>query len=144
MASIQLIIQDKELKKALKNLNKELEDKRLLHKELSIETFADVIDHFKKEEGPKQKWKRSVRAKEQGGKTLRDKGFLIGSISPFSSKKEAGVRTNVKYARIHQFGSKIKGGNVPKRAFFWASAKALNNMKKRVFEVLSKKWESGK
>lgn len=163
MNSIKLSIDNKELDKALKAVNKELKDKLELHKGLSADIFSDVIDHFKKERGPNSRWERSIRAKLQGGRTLRDKGILVNSISPFAKKTQAGVQTSIQYARTHQFGKTIKarsGGllkfkigsmfvskkevTIPKREFFWASLKAINNMKKSMFEVLNTKWKKGK
>ena len=61
-------------------------------------------------------WKRSRRAIEDGGKTLRDKGFLQRSIDRRSGPDfaEVGVEgggPQVTYAAIHQFGGTITPKN---------------------------------
>lgn len=55
-----------------------------------------------------QAWKPSARALKTGGKTLRDTGRLLNSITSESDATSARVGTNVDYAAIHQFGGKIK------------------------------------
>ena len=42
---------------------------------------TSIIDRFQNEEDPeKKKWVNSIRAEDQGGKTLSDKGILRNSI----------------------------------------------------------------
>lgn len=59
------------------------------------------------------KWKKSKRAKEQGGKTLKDTGRLYNSFRNTSGKNYARVGTNVIYARtLNQGADKGEFGEV--------------------------------
>ncbi|ENU56860.1 phage virion morphogenesis protein [Acinetobacter guillouiae] len=53
-------------------------------------------------------WKKSWRAKVQGGQTLRDTGRLHNSIIAKVQGNTISVGTNVKYAPILHFGGTIK------------------------------------
>lgn len=58
-------------------------------------------------------WPKSWRAREQGGKTLQDKGLLRGSIISNAGDRfvETGVdgrNVSSKYAATHQFGATIR------------------------------------
>lgn len=53
-------------------------------------------------------WKKSIRAQQDGGKTLVDHRTLSTQIHVESSAKGVAVGTNVKYAAIHQFGGTIR------------------------------------
>lgn len=86
--------------------------------------FENSTRHrFDTERGPGDiPWPQSWRAREQGGKTLQDKGLLRGSI--ISNVGDDYVETGVdgrsvsaKYAKTHQFGATIKAKNAPKLAF---------------------------
>lgn len=64
-------------------------------------------------------WKKSKRAIEEGGQTLVDRGFLVGSIKPawgpnFAAAGPESSGASAIYAAIHQFGGKI--GAKTKRA----------------------------
>lgn len=59
------------------------------------------------------KWKQSKRAKEQGGKTLRDTGRLYNSFRNTAGRNYARVGTNVIYARtLNQGADKGEFGEV--------------------------------
>lgn len=51
------------------------------------------------------KWKQSKRAKEQGGKTLKDTGRLYNSFRNTSGRNYARVGTNIIYARVLNQGA---------------------------------------
>lgn len=57
-------------------------------------------------------WPPSLRAREDGGRTLYDTGRLRESIVSAASAREVEVGSNLPYAGIHQFGGEI----VPKVA----------------------------
>ncbi len=64
---------------------------------------------FEGEKGPGGvPWKKSGRAEATGGQTLSDSGRLKASVTYQVNGKELLVGTNVRYARIHQFGGVIR------------------------------------
>ncbi len=56
-------------------------------------------------------WKKSIRAQQDGGKTLSKSRDLATSIHVESSAKGVEVGTNKEYAAIHQFGGTIRAKN---------------------------------
>lgn len=66
-----------------------------------------TLDRFKRSEGPDGKrWKVSIRAQSEGGKTLIQSSQLRHSIKSKSDASGFAVGTNVKHAATHQFGEK--------------------------------------
>jgi len=53
-------------------------------------------------------WKRSYRAESEGGQTLVDTGTLRRSITAAATDVDLVIGTNLRYARIHQFGGTIR------------------------------------
>lgn len=73
---------------------------------MAMETSTD--ERFDNEAGPDgMPWKKSLRAKEEGGKTLTDSARMRGSITHSASATQVEVGTNLIYAGIHQFGGRI-------------------------------------
>ena len=67
-----------------------------------------TIDRFDRERAPDGSgWTPSIRAREEGGKTLTDSARLRQSIGYRASAARVEVGTNVIYAAIHQFGGRI-------------------------------------
>ncbi|HEC12315.1 MAG TPA: phage virion morphogenesis protein [Acidiferrobacteraceae bacterium] len=60
-----------------------------------------------------QAWEPSVRAKNEGGKTLIDSGGLRDSLTQIPGPDSVEVGTNKVYAAIHQFGGTITAKNAP-------------------------------
>lgn len=56
-------------------------------------------------------WKKSERARRDGGKTLVDTARLKGSITHKADGDTVEVGTNVEYAAAHQFGSQRAGAH---------------------------------
>ncbi len=57
-------------------------------------------------------WQQSIRAKEQGGETMRDKGRLMASLSHnVLSDDEVEYGTNLQYGHALHFGALIKPVN---------------------------------
>ena len=52
-------------------------------------------------------WKKSIRAREEGGKTLTDSARLRGSITHAASADQVEIGSNLIYAGIHQVGGRI-------------------------------------
>lgn len=74
---------------------------------------ASTQDRFLDETSPEgQKWKKSRRARDDGGQTLRDSNILFQSLTHNASAQAAEWGSNLIYAGIHQNGGDI----VPKNA----------------------------
>lgn len=58
-----------------------------------------------------KKWKSSMRAEQEGGKTLQDTGALRGDINTKVTDDGFAVGTNDIRAAIHQFGGTIRAKN---------------------------------
>lgn len=70
---------------------------------------TSVLERFDTGKDPEGRpWKKSIRAQQDGGKTLVDHRTLSTSIHVESSAKGVEVGTNEKYAAIHQFGGTIR------------------------------------
>lgn len=68
----------------------------------------NVLDRFEHGRGPDgTAWPESLRATEQSGQTLVDKGRLRDSITYEAGAREVELGSNVIYARIHQLGGTI-------------------------------------
>lgn len=69
---------------------------------------GSAIDRFEKEQAPDgTPWAPSIRAKEEGGKTLTDSSRLRSSITSNPSASSVEVGTNVIYGGAHQDGITI-------------------------------------
>lgn len=65
-----------------------------------------TVSRFVEERDPEgKKWKPSVRAREEGGKTLTKSARLRNSIHAESGATGFAVGTNTVYAATHQFGA---------------------------------------
>ena len=79
-----------------------------------LETATDR--RFETETDPTGKrWEPSIRAEEEGGKTLTDTARLRQSITHLAASDSVRVGTNVIYAGVHQGGATIRGKNGPLR-----------------------------
>lgn len=67
---------------------------------------TSAVGRFRSEESPEgTRWKPSIRADAQGGKTLTMSAALKNSIRAQSDAAGAAVGTNLAYAATHQFGA---------------------------------------
>lgn len=74
---------------------------------------SSTLDRFDQERAPDgSTWAQSLRAKEEGGKTLTDHQHLRGSITSNATNDRVEWGSNLIYARPHQEGATItaKGG----------------------------------
>ena len=81
---------------------------------------TSTVERFEKEEGPDgKKWKTSIRASSEGGKTLTKTGVLKNSIRAKADSISAAIGTNDIRAATHQFGDTrtIRAKNKPYLAF---------------------------
>lgn len=115
----------------LKNQNKELAERRIdFLKRVATIMFQSVMQNFREEGTDKEKWKPlspftlAMRQKKKKGsvKILQDTGRLRNSIFPVIGYNYAAVGTNVEYAKIHQFGGKIR---LPAMTIYPVRKKAL-------------------
>lgn len=63
------------------------------------------------------KWVQSIRAKQQGGQTLIDKGQLRSSLTHVVHEDGVEYGTNLPYAAPNHYGADIKAVNAPFLAF---------------------------
>lgn len=141
-----------ELSRSMQSMINFVKRPRRVYAGAKVIMLQDVMDHFRKQEGPDvfgtlKKWKklspltihmRRKGKRSRGMKILQDKGILIGSIGALHGSQGAEVGTNVDYAKDHQYGNPMK--NIPKRAFLWisdlAAERILNLTYKEVQESL--------
>lgn len=70
---------------------------------------SSTQQRFLEEQGPEgEVWKKSRRARTEGGRTLRDSGRLYQSLTHEATASMAAWGSNVVYAGIHQFGGTIR------------------------------------
>lgn len=97
--------------KRIKQILKNCSDFRKPLKIIAMDMRNQTLRNFDNEESYLgAKWKKSNRAKKDGGKTLQDTGRLYNSFTRYSDNNVARVGTNVIYARALNHGLK-KGEN---------------------------------
>ena len=145
-----VIFKDKQVKHFLneitQNVNKVEKKAKAVWGILGATAYADVINHFEKERGPKGEWKEwsdlylmhMIKKGKAGNKILQDKGTLRQGVTIESNRSQItrGVLlvNAVPYARRHDEGT----DGMPERKFFWISEKALDKMSEQVLEFLFK------
>ena len=68
---------------------------------------TSTLERFDRGKTPEGRpWKTSIRARQDGGKTLVDQGVLRSQIHVESSSKGAVIGSNLIYAATHQFGDR--------------------------------------
>jgi phage gpG-like protein len=138
-------------------------DKRRINAALAEGVRESTLERFKESRSPEGKrWKTSIRAASEGGKTLIDTSQLRNSIRSSSDDSGFSVGTNVKHAATHQFGtqgrtirarraktlrfqiggawgSKKKGRiNIPARPFLGLSDEDMQEIKSTVEEYINR------
>lgn len=109
MSGVRITIDDTALRGALRNLAGLGDDLARPLREIGDYLVAETTFRFEAETAPSGlPWKKSGRARAQGGQTLSDSGRLKQSITRRVAGKELLVGTNVRYAAIHQFGGTIR------------------------------------
>jgi phage virion morphogenesis protein len=108
MLAIKYSIDDMEAKTAVKQLTERLSKPQQALKECGLVLLRSISKTFKAGGRP-TRWKKSARAKkEEGGKTLIDTARLMRSITMDVAGNKLTVGTDVKYARIHDLGGRIR------------------------------------
>lgn len=91
----------------------------------------ETLRNFDREQAPDgSKWKKSRRAKSQGGQTLRDTSVLRNSINyRVTSDTEVEIGTNVPYGPVHQYGAVVNAKTSKYLSFAiaggWAKKKSV-------------------
>ena len=88
-------------------------DRQPLMDAIGLYLESSTLDRFDQERGPDgTPWQQSLRAKEQGGKTLTDHAHLRQSVTYNATNDRVEWGSNMIYARPHQEGATItaKGG----------------------------------
>lgn len=113
-------ISDKKLKQALRELHTSTSDLKPILSQIGYALVDEVEQNFESQSFFGSPWKPSIRAKNQGGKTLQDTGLLASSIGFSVDDDRVVVGTSVEYAPIHQLGGKAGRGRktiIEPRAF---------------------------
>lgn len=98
-----------EIQRRLGDLVHAFSDLKPLMEGIGITLESATIDRFDTETAPDGKrWKPSLRAKVEGGKTLTDRGLLRQSVHSVAGSDNVEVGTNLIYAGVHQFGATIR------------------------------------
>ena len=138
-------------------------DKRRINAALAEGVRESTLERFKESRSPEGKrWKTSIRAASEGGKTLIDTSQLRNSIRSSSDDSGFAVGTNVKHAATHQFGAQGRtirarraktlrfqiGGawvskkkvriNIPARPFLGLSDEDMQEIKSTVEEYINR------
>lgn len=157
---ITIKIESKELDRALDSLMSSLKNTKPVMEDISNLMMKDIHEHFEDEKGDEnKKWKKSIRAGMQGGKTLTDKGFLKGELFQESTNTQASIVSKTEYASIHNFGGVIRAKNkpflrfkigdkwsskkevtMPERRFMWISNKSINMIVNTIAEYIERSW----
>ncbi|WP_320046500.1 phage virion morphogenesis protein [uncultured Ilyobacter sp.] len=122
------------------NMEKRARNLSPVFRKISIDIKNQTMKNFRQEKDPDgNSWKKS----RSGGKTLTKTSRLKHSIRPKSGEDYAMVGTNIKYAKIHQYGGKITAKNGKQLRFQyakgkWASKKSVI-IPKRTFIGISRK-----
>lgn len=130
---------DKHWKGFIRTLDKNVKNPfPILKAAFATRGFRDVISHFNAEKGEKGKWKKSQRAKREGGKTLQDTGNLRGGFLPRNiakhGKNSIVFFNPVPYARKHDEG--LDG--LPQRDFMYLTDRAQEDMTKIILDLVIK------
>lgn len=80
-------------------------DKKSINAALAEGVRESTLERFKQSKEPSgKKWKTSIRASSENGKTLIQSSQLRNSIKSVSDATGFAVGTNAKHAATHQFG----------------------------------------
>lgn len=149
MADVYAEFDDKQVREFIKRLRKKLEgvkdgDKKYMGL-LSAIVFADVMDHFKKQQGPDGNWKpwskiykehAEKEGKIESANMLKWTGYLRNNFKPTDWRIEkegplwfnnAVTKSGFPYAFAHD-NDKEPRTRLPRRSFMWLSDQALDKI----------------
>lgn len=94
---------------ALEAVIARLDNPKPLYDAIGSALVQSTDQRFQNEEDPDgNPWPKSVRAQNDGGKTLTDTGELVRSITYEATSSGVAIGTNLIKAGPHQFGATIK------------------------------------
>lgn len=100
---------ERKVEQYLNRLRQVATDNSPIWQEIGDILYDGVMDRFDHERAPDgAPWQKSWRARLQGGKSLQNTGRLRDSIQVVVQGKKVTVKTNVKYAAVHQFGAVVR------------------------------------
>ena len=121
---------------SLNRLRKFLKKPAPFYKDASTLMKKDVLKHFEDEKGDENvRWKKSLRAIREHGRTLQNIGHLKQSIQKTSDFFASIIGTNLDYAPSHNYG--LKG--MPERRFLWVSKSAGEKIRGLMIRHIGKK-----
>lgn len=113
------------ISRRLEKMVRGVENKEPLMDELGGLLVASTINRFENSKDPNGiSWAPSQRALAEGGKTLIDKGLLMGSITHVPGNDQVEVGSNLAYAGIHNdggFAGRNKSTEMAKRTYLGIS-----------------------
>jgi len=105
---IQITVNSDPIAAAFDQIADRADDKQHLMEEIGAGVLLSTQMRFEREAGPDgNPWPQSIRARLEGGRTLRDSGRLVQSLTYRASPDQVEVGTNVLYAAVHQLGATI-------------------------------------
>lgn len=109
MVTMTLTLDDAHLDEGLADAIRAASDMTPLMRRIGAVLETSVSRRFERSEGPGgEAWPVSIRAREEGGKTLVDSTRLRDSIVSEAEPRAVEIGTNVPYAATHQFGAFIE------------------------------------
>lgn len=156
MANFSATLKSKDIDKFILKMQKQLRfPAKILRKVSNIFAFKDIIDHFRREKGPKKRWQKrsdftqqiykqiqigAMRPPEGQSRsqfnpanailkmtgTLRKS--LLGGNAKIKGRDAVILSSNVDYSGKHDKGTGFGKGKIPPRPFMWLSNKAKSNM----------------
>lgn len=145
----EIVFEDAEIKKFFSDFNNRLKEvkggKKKFAAMLSSIVYGDIMDHFKKEEGPQGKWPawskiyrdHMEKTGKGGNNLLQFSGRLRQNFLPTSVRSKsdgiewfnnAKTKKGFPYAYAHDVGGPV----LPRRNFMWASENAIERMSKNI------------
>jgi len=116
MARISIDVDDARARAAVRRVIGRLANPTPALDEIGSRLVASTVRRFELERAPSgAPWRKSLRAKRQGGQTLTDTARLRQSITHRVTGDAVEVGTNVAYAAIHQLGGKTRARTIRPR-----------------------------
>ncbi|MEK0082867.1 phage virion morphogenesis protein [Benzoatithermus flavus] len=113
-AGFEIRVEDAEVRAALGRLLELGQDLGPVMDEIGRTLVKNTQLRFEDQRGPDgSAWLPSLRARLQGGQTLKDTGRLVASITHVATGDRVEIGTNVLYAALHQFGGTIRAKQAP-------------------------------
>ena len=117
---LEINLDTKQFECSLGQLLKNARNTKPMMRGIAAELVSLTEENFEQESWGGEKWKRSLRANNENGKTLQKSGQLAASISTQVSNTFARIGSNKPYAAIHHMGGKAgrhKSVTLPARPY---------------------------